>query len=95
MSDNVVNITIRIAGRAYPVKIDKGDEPSVRRLERELNDKIQFYKTEYQGVDHLDSLYMTLLTYAFDLHKCKTGKQPASQVNEKLDILDSLLSEMV
>ena len=94
-SGNVKSITIRIAGRAYPVKVDLEDEVHIQQMEKELNDKIQFYKTEFQDIDHQDALTMTLLTYAFDLYKNKPQEDTKVLIHDKLDVLDKMLDQAV
>lgn len=94
-SSNVKSITIRIAGRAYPVKVDLEDEKRVQQMERELNDKIQFYKTEFQDIDHQDALTMTLLTYAFDLYKNKQQEDTKVLIHSKLDIIEKMFDQVV
>ena len=94
-SSNVKSITIRIAGRAYPVKVDLEDEVHIQEMEKKLNDKIQFYKAEFQDIDHQDALTMTLLTYAFDLTKQKQQEDEKVLIHDKLDILDKMLDTAV
>lgn len=92
MSDQQTkNITIRIAGKAFPVKVDHGDEEIIRNLEKEINNKIQFYKREFKDISHEDSLIMTLLTYAFDLTKSPQTSDVQDSLREKLKTIDQLL----
>lgn len=92
MSDQLTNnITIRIAGREFPVKVDQGDEEIIRNLEKEINNKIQFYKREFKDISHEDSLIMTLLTYAFDLTKSPQTSDVQDSLREKLKSIDQLL----
>lgn len=92
-SGDVKSITIRIAGRAYPVKVNHEDETRIQQMEKELNDKIQFYKTEFQDIDHQDALTMTLLTYAFDLYKTKQQQEPNLLIHDKLDIINKMFDQ--
>ena len=104
MSDSTNNITVLIAGRPYPLKIKDGDEPIIRRIVKEVNDKIALFQNTYPRKDRQDWLSMALLTSAVDLHKAQaTLAQPLPvaepvedpQLSERLSYLDSLLSEMV
>jgi len=92
-SEDVKSITIRIAGRAYPVKVNHEDEDRIQQMEKELNDKIQFYKTEFQDIDHQDALTMTLLRYAFDLSKSNQMEESKLHIHDRLDIIDQMLNE--
>ena len=104
MSDSTNNITVIIAGRPYPLRIKEGDEPIIRRIVKEVNDKISLFQNTYPRKDRQDWMSMALLTTAVDLHKVQaTMIQPASvpvpvedpQLAERLSNLNSLLSEMV
>lgn len=104
MSDSTNNITVIIAGRPYPLRIKEGDEPIIRRIVKEVNDKISLFQNTYPRKDRQDWMSMALLTTAVDLHKVQaTMTQPASepvpvedpQLAERLSNLNSLLSEMV
>ena len=104
MSDSTNNITVIIAGRPYPLKIKEGDEPIIRRIVKEVNDKIALFQNTYPRKDRQDWMSMALLTTAVDLHKAQaTLAQPAPvaepttdpQLSERLSQLDSLLSSLV
>ncbi len=92
-SGDVKSITIRIAGRAYPVKVNHEDEARIQQMEKELNDKIQFYKTEFQDIDHQDALTMTLLRYAFDLSKRTQSEESKLLIHDRLNIIDKMLND--
>ena len=92
-SGDVKSITIRIAGRAYPVKVNHEDEARIQQMEKELNDKIQFYKTEFQDIDHQDALTMTLLRYAFDLSKRTQTEESKLLIHDRLNIIDKMLND--
>lgn len=81
MDDNkqeMVSITVLIAGRPYPLKIKASDESSIRKMVKEINDKINRFQLAYTAKDKQDCLAMTVLTYAVDLHK--TDSTPSSSV---------------
>ena len=89
-----ITITVLIAGRPYPLKINEGDEPIIRKIVKEVNDKITLFQTTYTKKDKQDHFAMTLLTYAVDLHKAQ--QQPdTSSLADKLQHLDSLLDKVV
>lgn len=95
---NMIKITVLIAGRPYPLKVKAIDETAVRKIVKEVNDKINSFQTAYQDRDKQDGLSMTLLTYAFDLYKLR--KQPTEDNNEvgvenQLAKIDELLEQML
>ncbi len=104
MSDSTNNITVIIAGRPYPLKIKEGDEPIIRRIVKEVNDKISLFQNTYPRKDRQDWLSMALLTCSVDLHKAQaTLAQPVPvaesttdpEFSDRLSHLDSLLSSLV
>lgn len=82
MPDGSTNITVIIAGRPYPLKVKEGDEPIIRRLVKDVNDKITLFQTTYPRKDRQDWLTMALLTFAVDLHKTQ---QVAAVATESTD----------
>ncbi|MFN3178180.1 cell division protein ZapA [Phaeodactylibacter xiamenensis] len=89
------HITVLIAGRPYPLKIDVADEPAIRKIVKEVNEKINRFQLTYTNKDKQDCLSMALLTYAVDLHKAKTsgGNDPA--LSGKLFQLEALLDQVL
>jgi len=92
---HVKNMTLRISGRSYPVKVNPEDETHIQTMEKQINDKIQFYKLEFQDIDHQDALTMTLLTYAFDLFKVNQQNANFSNIGQKLDSLEAILDQEI
>lgn len=95
--DGTTNITVLIAGRPYPLKIKEGDEPIIRRIVKEVNDKIALFQNTYPRKDRQDWLAMTLLTYAVDVFKAQSQSTPAPEatdntaITERLAQIDTLL----
>lgn len=88
------NITVLIAGRPYPLKIKAGDEPTIRNIVKEVNEKINRFQLTYTKKDKQDCLSMALLTYAVDLHKAQQGTQ-TEDLSGKMDELDQLLDHLL
>ena len=100
--NEMVSITVLIAGRPYPLKINKADEPSIRTIVKEINNQVNTFQLKYTTKDKQDCLSMAALTYAADLAKAKKNKSAASTAPsttspdqsgllEKLSAIDSLL----
>jgi cell division protein ZapA (FtsZ GTPase activity inhibitor) len=103
-TDESTNITVLIGGRPYPLKIKEGDEPAIRRIVKDVNDKITLFQNVYAKKDRQDWLAMALLTYAVDFHKLQqvspapepaTPPVPSSdpQVSERLSQIHDLLTD--
>ena len=91
------NITVSIAGRPYPLKIKSGDEPAIRTIVTEVNEKINRFQATYNNKDKQDCLSMALLTYAVDLHKAKQEDKTNqdSVLSDKVQQLDSFLDQLL
>jgi cell division protein ZapA (FtsZ GTPase activity inhibitor) len=97
MPEDTTNITVIIAGRPYPLKVKEGDEPIIRRIVKEVNDKITLYQTTYPRKDRQDWLTMALLTFAVDLHKTQQVAAVATEpmdasISDRLSIIDVALA---
>ncbi len=92
---DVKNITVLIAGRPYPLKINAEDEPVVRKLVKEVNDKINRFQLTYTNKDKQDCLSMTVLTYAVDLFKAQQSSTQDAILSEKLQRLDAMLDKVL
>lgn len=95
--ENMIKITVIIAGRPYPLRIKAADEPAVRKIVKEVNEKITTFQSAYQGRDKQDGLSMTILTYAFDLYKLRQDKPLVNEpgIDTQLDRIDELLEQLL
>lgn len=69
-----VSITVLIAGRPYPLKIQSNDEPTIRKIVKDINDHVTNFQLKYTTKDKQDCLSMAALTYAVDAAKAKSKK---------------------
>ena len=94
--DGTTNITVLIAGRPYPLKIKEGDEAIIRRIVKEVNDKITLFQNTYPRKERQDHIAMVLLMYAVDAHKAQTVTSPTAtiepQLSDQLTQIDALLT---
>ncbi len=95
--NDMINITVLIGGRPYPLKIKSADEPAIREIVKEVNEKVNRFQQNYAKKDKQDCLAMALLTYAVDLHKNaqETGPADNDDVSEKVLQLDNLLDDLL
>lgn len=95
----MTNITVLIAGRPYPLKVKVGDEDAIRKIVKDVNEKVNRFQLTYTKKDKQDCLSMALLTYAVDLHKSKTGDAQATSfdpiLSDKINQLDELLDHLL
>ncbi len=88
-----LQLTVTIAGRPYPLKIKVSDEPVIRRIVKEVNEKVNRFQLTYPNREKQDCLAMALLAYAVDLHKASSSNSSTAppELSEKLAHLESLL----
>ena len=95
----MTNITVLIAGRPYPLKVKVGDEDAIRKIVKDVNEKVNRFQLTYTKKDKQDCLSMALLTYAVDLHKAKTGESQSTSLDpmlsDKINQLDELLDHLL
>ena len=95
----MTNITVLIAGRPYPLKVKVGDEDAIRKIVKDVNEKVNRFQLTYTKKDKQDCLSMALLTYAVDLHKATTGEGRSTNsdpmLSEKINQLDELLDHLL
>lgn len=89
------NITVVIAGRPYPLKIKGEDEAAIRRIVKEVNDKINQFQLTYTRKDKQDCLSMALLTYAVDLFKEQQNATRDHIIASRLAKLDQYLDQVI
>lgn len=91
------NITVLIASRPYPLKISVADEPVIRKIVKEVNEKVNRFQLAYTNKDKQDCLSMSLLTYAVDLHRNKQSVTASikAELSERLDQVENLLDELL
>lgn len=88
-------LTVTIAGRPYPLKIKANDEPVIRRIVKEVNEKVNKFQLAYPNREKQDCLALALLAYAVDLHKFSSPSSDTAspELSEKLSRIQALLDE--
>jgi cell division protein ZapA len=95
--EQLIPVNIFVADRSYRIKIKPEEEEAVRRIMKEVNEKIIEFKTAYAGKDLQDYIAMALIMYA--THpvtsggKAQAGMAPFLQ--EKLQRLEELLDDQL
>lgn len=89
------NITVLIVGRPYPLKIKSDDEPAIRKIVKEVNEKVNRFQLTYTNKDKQDCLSMAVLTYAVDLYKAKLSIAQDPSLLNKLSQLEDLLDDLL
>lgn len=79
-------LTVVIAGRSFPVKVNKAEELILPVIEKDLNEQIRQIQLSYSDRDIQDCLSMVLLTHAISNH----DQEPIniSDISSKVDKLN-------
>ena len=80
-----INIHLKIAGKSFPLEVEREDEERYRRAEREVNELVSHFKNNFRG-DGDDHLAMAALQIAFD----KVGLEMSRTLGEEMDALVEL-----
>lgn len=86
--ENSISINIVIGDRNYRVRIDAQDEESVRKISKQINDKIVEFKTNFAGKDMQDYISMVLLWFVTEQQQ---GGFAISGISQELQGLEQLL----
>ena len=91
-----LSITLNIANRVYPMKINRDDEEKIRKSVKKIEERIKFYEKNYAINDKQDLLAMCLIEVAT---KFESGSDNSSKDNQdiilKLANIESSLSEII
>ena len=90
-----LSVQISIAGRTYPLTIERKDEESLRKVAKEIQVHIDKLRQTYAVKDAQDLLAMTLLEYGTRLEskKMDEGIEMSVDLLEEIEgVLDGLES---
>jgi len=93
----LITLTVLIAGRPYPLRVQIGEDEEIRKLVKEVNDQLNHFRKIYPDRDKQDYLAMSVLTLAVERAKLQQQLQDlsAAEVNTQLagiqNTLDNLL----
>ncbi len=79
-----IPINIVIGDRTYRIKTEPGDEETIRKTVKVINDKIIEFKTQFAGQDMQDYIAMVIIWYA-----TQTAAGNGSAAEDK-DLLEGL-----
>lgn len=77
------------------MKIKVSDEPMMRKVVKEINEKVNRFQLTYPNREKQDCLALALLMYAVDLQKAKSQPSGVSspELSDKLSHLQAVLDE--
>jgi cell division protein ZapA (FtsZ GTPase activity inhibitor) len=95
VEEDIKSITVHVAGRPYPLKISAADEPVIRNIVKEVNEKINFFQISYAQKDKQDCLSMALLTYAVDLYQSSHELAKDPDLSIALSNMETLMDQIL
>ena len=88
-----LSIKINIAGRIYPMKIERSAEEGIRKSVKTIEERLKFYQQNYAIKDKQDLLAMCLIEFAAKYETVKDKKVLEDDgIEVQLKMLDSLLT---
>lgn len=81
---STLSIKVNIAGRTYPLTIDRSEEESIRKAADAINKNIKDLQSNYAVRDMQDLIAMTSLQFSTDLLK---QTKSVEQEQEQLEII--------
>ena len=91
-----LSIKINIAGRIYPMKIERDSEEGIRNSVKIIEERLKFYQQNYAIKDKQDLLAMCLFEFATKYETVKDKKiLEYDGIEDQLKMLDSLLAENI
>ncbi|MBQ0024475.1 MAG: cell division protein ZapA [Bacteroidales bacterium] len=88
------NITIKIAGKEFPLTVQPEEEETIRKAAAEVNGKIEALKFDYRGVDEDEILRIVMMMDAVQLLDTESVRnEQMSDLVGRLEELDTGLGE--
>lgn len=87
------SITVRIAGKTYPMTVDgPGQEETIRKAEKLIKEQMVMYEENYAITDVRDLLCMCVLQFATEsVEHEERSKTLESKVAERLRLIEESL----
>ena len=94
--DSKLNIRLNIAGKSYPLSIEREKEEKYRRAEKEINDLVTKFRSRFR-VESEDYLAMTALQISLANVELEMSRSLGEDIDALVDIdkeLDAYLSSL-
>ena len=92
MDNQLIPLNIVIGDRNYRIKISPGDEETVRRTLKIINEKIVEFRGLYAGKDMQDYIAMVLIWYATQPRAAEDGYEKDQLMRALRELEDQLNS---
>jgi cell division protein ZapA (FtsZ GTPase activity inhibitor) len=90
------NLTVIIAGRSYPLKVEKAEEQKVLQTVKTINERITLLQAQFQSKDKQDCLAMALLELSLGQNGgTTTEKQDLNSLKQSLRQLEQSIDQLL
>lgn len=90
---DLININLLIADRPYPLKIRREEEQMVRKVAKEINEKVKQFQNRYAAKDKQDYLAMCALMLGVEKASNAMNKDnKGSELEQTIDDIESLIN---
>jgi len=83
----LIPINIVVGDRTYRIRIQPGDEESLRKISKLINDKILEFKTNFAGKDMQDYISMVLLWFVTEQQSGSIAEEDIESSLRQLELL--------
>jgi cell division protein ZapA len=94
-----ITVNLNIAGRNYPLKVNKEDVAKLNEAERMINAKLDLYEKSFSVKDKQDLLAMCIINFATEITRnqndIKEFENIALQVKDTEQYLNTYLNNTV
>jgi cell division protein ZapA (FtsZ GTPase activity inhibitor) len=94
-----VTVSLNIAGRNYPLKVNKEDVAKLNEAERMINAKLDLYEKSFSVKDKQDLLAMCIINFATEITRKQDEIQEyeniALQIKDTEQYLNTYLNKIV
>lgn len=94
-SKDLININLLIADRPYPLKIKPEEEEMVRKVAKDINEKVKQFQYQYAAKDKQDYLAMCALMLGVEKASKERGATTIdSELSSTLKEIDDILTDL-
>lgn len=91
-----LSIKVSVAGRVYPLSIERDEEENVRRAVKLINEKVSEFEASFNIKDKQDLLAMTALNFVpLYLEAKDAARKNENEIITRLQKLDNLISQEI
>jgi cell division protein ZapA len=88
--DSSFHIKLQIAGRYYPLIIDRNEEEKLRKAARIINEKVAQYQQRYKDKDGQDFLAMAAFQFVLKLLELEEKSSETSLISAVEEISEEI-----